>query len=83
MLKEVVEMSKYMNASELKDLPAHHPTDFQMKCEENLTNYRAMIEHNFEKMVARGGGASSTATSVNPQNQDSAPGNPLSQKYNF
>ena len=53
MLKEVVEMSKYMNATDLRG-SHNQATEFQMKCEENISNYKAMVEKNFDKLVSQG-----------------------------
>ena len=46
-------MSKYMNASEMTSSNTQ-ANDFQMKCEMNLSNYKAMVQNNFEKMVTDG-----------------------------
>lgn len=55
MLKEVVEMSKYMNASDIKGgSQGGRTTEFQMKCEENITNYKALVQNNFDKLVSSG-----------------------------
>ena len=47
LLKEVVEMSKYMNASGPQkadtSITSAKPSDFQLKCEMNMSNYRAMV----------------------------------------
>lgn len=53
MLKEVVEMSKYMNTAEIKG-SQNQSTEFQMKCEENVANYKAMVQNNFDKLVTSG-----------------------------
>ena len=45
-------MSKYMTAGDING--SNKATDFQMKCEENLTNYNAMVQNNYEKMVDNG-----------------------------
>ena len=46
-------MSKYMNSGELSTTSSK-PNEFQMKCEMNLSNYKAMVENNFEKLVSEG-----------------------------
>lgn len=42
LLKEVVQMSKYMNTSEMNNASTK-ADDFQMKCEMNVSNYKAMV----------------------------------------
>ena len=45
-------MSKYMNPTEQ---PINsRADDFQMKCEMNISNYKAMVQNNFDKMVEEG-----------------------------
>lgn len=48
LLKEVVEMSKYMNAAAAGSTQSDansttRTSDFQLKCEMNMSNYRAMV----------------------------------------
>ena len=52
LLKEVVQMSKYMNPTQQSI--GNKTDDFQMKCEMNISNYKAMVQNNFEKMVEEG-----------------------------
>ena len=46
-------MSKYMNAAEINN-QSHKTDDFQMKCEMNISNYKAMVQNNFDKLVNEG-----------------------------
>lgn len=49
LLKEVVQMSKYMNPTDINT--SSKADDFQMKCEMNISNYKAMVQNNYEKLV--------------------------------
>lgn len=49
-------MSKYMNPSATSDMnnSSTKTSEFQMKCEVNLSNYKALVQNNFDKMVNEG-----------------------------
>ena len=48
-------MSRYMTSNEIN--ACNKNSEFQMKCEENLENYRAMVQNNYDKLL----GTSTTA----------------------
>ena len=69
-------MSKYMNPDGMASTEAGHNQEFKMKCQENVTNYQAMIEFNFEKLINQ----SSNQQLEGPNNNNNAS---VSEKYNL
>ena len=59
LLKEVVQMSKYMTSGDING--SNKTSEFQMKCEENLTNYKAMVQSNYDKMLGGEGDSAQKA----------------------
>ena len=55
-------MSKYMTQDNIS--ASDKATDFQMKCEENLTNYKAMVQNNYDKMISSKGVESDASKSL-------------------